>query len=690
MERAISQLSEKLRHPSDLQTRLETTGKMAREQCEHHRGNLTKMISKCYSLILGSSQSISELEQHVRSFIENKDKNVDVLRDFFSLIRDSKTVKLVCLAHSNLCRVIEFGEKLKTIGDPIATADMEVYHSRVYEAEDFGCKLEMYKTDISREDYIEVSKALNTIEKNSLDFTAKILEIVEDFIGNHEVMGKIVEVVEKEEKRDEVTRRVQEGERSSDPVLREMYRMYRMYVTRKPKQLRDKVVKAVEVSVESKFERLRHEEIFVNKLDFVVRDLEFIKENMELRFYPFDDMLMLYHRRLKRFLDENTSRLDAGEILAIIEYVGNYYSTVESKFNKIADALGRKLLENETELLERYTLTVQGKLKEWITNITRMEVDKFYSRSEEPPRDEEDRLISPGFISLLQIIRMQLEPIAFNKRIFAHVTRTVVGCCGVFKDALLEAMDKDFRASCEMSSKAGYEDFCIMFGNSGLKITQYITSLPQCQNDEVRELGNIFLDILRASNTFLSEFIIYSCQPAIDKVFTAEWYDNSVTKVIVLTLRDFLDDYRNTMSEYSFVTFIHDLCNSVTLAYMKQLGRRRAVVTPDFGRALKSDHTRLCEVMCEYGDSEDVKTCLSPMLKIIPLIESRNDDLFVVELKALKMVYPDIKRSFIKTIVKKRQDLADEDKKRLIGRLRECFEDVVSKEKTIFSRLFSL
>ena len=105
---------------------------------------------------------------------------------------------------------------------------------------------------------------------------------------------------------------------------------------------------------------------------------------------------------------------------------------------------------------------------------------------------------------------MQLEPIAFNRRIFARITRTVVKYCEIFKENLVEAMDKDFKSSCDMTIRAGYENFCIMFGNSGLKITQYITSLPQCRDEEVRELGNVFIDILKASNTFLSDFMVHS------------------------------------------------------------------------------------------------------------------------------------------------------------------------------------
>lgn len=648
------------------------------------------MISKCYSSIVNVSKRIYALEKHLKDFVGNKDRNVRVLKDFFSLVKDYRSVKMICLAHSNLCKVIEFSDRLKGIEDPVVTEDIIAYHTKVYDAEDFGCQLDMYNSDISHDDYIEVSKALNTIEKNSLDFTAKILEICEEFIENHEVMNKVVQIVEKEESRDDLTRKVQEGENSEDPVLRELHKMYRMYTSRKPKMLKDKVIKSIEVSVKSKFDKLRDEEIFVNKMDFVLNDLSFIKENIRLSFYPFDDILILYHNNLKLFLDENTERLDAGEILAIIEYVGNYYNTIESRFNKIADALGRGLLSNETELLEKYTRTAQDKLKEWIMNINRIEIEKFYARNEDLSRDEEDKLISPGFVSLLQIIRMQLEPIAFNKRIFAHITRTITKYCEVFRENLVEAIEKDFKPSCEMSSKAGYEDFCIMFGNSGLKITQYITSLPSYHNDEVKELGDIFIDILKASNTFLSEFIIYACQPAIDKIFTDEWCDGSVTKVVLLTLQDFLSDYQNTMSEYSFITFIHELSTSIVLAYMKQLGRKRAIIASECSKILKSDHTKLYELLSNYGDKEDVGTCLSPILKIIPLMETRNDDLFIVEVKSLKLIYPDIKKSFIKTVIKKRQDLYEDQKKALTDRLKECFADEASKEKTIFSRLLNL
>ena len=46
------------------------------------------------------------------------------------------------------------------------------------------------------------------------------------------------------------------------------------------------------------------------------------------------------------------------------------------------------------------------------------------------------------------------------------------------------------------------------------------------------------------------------------------------------------------------------------------------------------------------------------------------------------MIYPDIKRSFVKTIIKKEtKPYRGDEKRRLIDRLKECFEDVMSKEE---------
>ena len=197
---------------------------------------------------------------------------------------------------------------------------------------------------------------------------------------------------------------------------------------------------------------------------------------------------------------------------------------------------------------------------------------------------------------------MQLEPISFNKQIFAHITKTIIKYCNIFKDELINVMEKDFLPSVQMKSKAGYEDFCIMFGNSGLKLTQYITSLPQCQSPEVRELGTTFINILRASNKYLSQFVIETCYPVTKDLFTEKWYKDDIVKVLIITVKDFLMDYKITMSDYTFMTFIHELANSLSLTYLKQLGSKKSKILDQCASRLKNNYLKIKSILDEFGE----------------------------------------------------------------------------------------
>lgn len=690
MDKSINELSEKIIYPSDLQTKIDNIERNVKDLYIYNENILTGKITRCHNMLRDVDSDIKRLEGLYEGFIKDKDKNTKILNDFLVLIKDYKLVKSVCMAHNNLSKVKLFSDKLNTIEQPLRDNDLEIYHSKVYANEDFMYDLEYYNHGIGREDYIDVSRAINTINKQILEFEGEFLNEVQDFIENWEVLEKIQRIVEKEEKRDELTRQAKEGEKSDTPVLREIYKLNKRYVVRQPKELKKKSINTIRESIKNKFSKLRGDVLFVKKLGFVNEDLIFIKEKIHLDFFTFDDFLKEYHNGLRRLLEDKSSLMDAGEILAVIEFVADYYNNIESNFKKIADALGPRILSNENDLLEKYTLTAEQKLKEWITNITKIELDKFNMRNEAISKDEEDRLISPGFVSLLQIIKMQLEPIAFNKKIFSHITFTIVKYCDNFKNQLIEAMKKDFLPSVQMKSKPGYEDFCIMFGNSGLKLTQYITSLPQCQSPEVRELGNTFISILQASNMYLSKFVLYTCKSVLDKIFTDRWYNEDIIKVVIITLKDFLSDYERTMSDYSFITFLHELSTSISLSYLKQLAKSDTMISQGCTSRLKGDYVKLKQLLEDYGDKDDITKCLSPILKIIPLIESRSSDLFITEVKSLVLIYPDIKRRFVKTIINKRNDLIAEEKKVFTNRLKECFGENLPTERTIFSKLFGL
>ena len=686
---ALEELSEKIKYPSDLNSKIESIQANVKDLFFYNQNLLSNKIITCHTILRDIEEDILKIEAMYKEFLKNKDKNIKILNDFLVLIKNYTTVKMICVTHSNLLKVKYFSEKMSTLYDPIVNDDLDTYHSKIFELEDFMYDLEYFNHDLSREDTIEVSKAISHIKKQILDFNCKLLELGEDFISNYEIFPKVCEIIRKEEKRDQITNLAKKGEHSDEPISKEMYKLYKKYIKRTCKNITERIKNSIKSSIKNKFKKLEEEQIFVKKLYFVTEDLKLIKERFNLDFFSFDEFLKEYHINLKHLLDKKSNYLDAGEILAVIEFVTDYYNNVESTFGKIADSLGDKLLENEEVLLDKYTKIAEQKLKEWISNITKIEVNKFYMRNEEISKDEEDKLISPGFVSLLQIIKMQLEPISFNKQIFAHITKTIIKYCNIFKDELINVMEKDFLPSVQMKSKAGYEDFCIMFGNSGLKLTQYITSLPQCQSPEVRELGTTFINILRASNKYLSQFVIETCYPVTKDLFTEKWYKDDIVKVLIITVKDFLMDYKITMSDYTFMTFIHELANSLSLTYLKQLGSKKSKILDQCASRLKNNYLKIKSILDEFGEKNDVNA-LSPLLKIIPLIDCKSVDLFVEEVKSLQYVFPDIKRKFVKTIISKRKDLTEDEKKDFTLRLKECFGEILPTEKTIFSKFLGI
>lgn len=687
-EKALKEISEKIKHPSDLINKIKSIQNENNELFYYNESCLSSKILKFQTLFKQIVEDITKMEEMYSNFLKDKNKTVKILNDFLILIKNYKTVKTICIAHSNLLKVQLFTEKLNSIYDSVQNDDIEIYHSKVFDLEDFMFDLEFYNHDLNREDSIEVSKSINHIKKEILNFNCILLTITEDFMENFDQFPKITKIIEKEEKRDELTELAKEGETSTKLIPNEIYILYKKYIKRINKNIKEKVINSLKSSIKNKFNKLKSDEYFVKKLSFVNEDLIKIYNNLNFKFFKFDDFLKEYHLNLKNLLDEKSSSLDAGEILAVIEFVGEYYENVEGIFKKISDSLGSRLLENEDQLLDKYTITAENKLKEWISNITKIEISKFFLRNEEISKDEEDKLISPGFVSLLQIIKMQLEPISFNKKIFAHITSTIIKFCNIFKDELVNAMEKDFKPSVQMKSKPGYEDFCIMFGNSGLKLTKYITSLPQCQSPEVRELGNTFISILRSSNFYLSNFILETCKPVLKDLFTNKWYDEDICKTLVITLKDFLQDYKATMSDYSFITFIHELSTSLACKYLIQLGNKDAKILDFCTVKLKQDFLKIKKALELFGEKEDILNSLQPILKIILLIDCKSSDLFVEEVKSLKYVYPDIKRKFIKNIINKRRDLSEDEKKQFIFSLKDCFGEIIATEKTVFSKIF--
>lgn len=391
---------------------------------------------------------------------------------------------------------------------------------------------------------------------------------------------------------------------------------------------------------------------------------------------------------MKNFFDQKLQEKKPEDILGLIEFKSFYYFSIQKDFDRIPESLGPSLIDNEPDLLQQYTEITSIKLKAWIDNISSSEIQKFISRDPEMDRDEHNKLVSTGFINLLQLVKAQLEPISFNERMFLFLTDVIKEKCKVFEENINSALKNEFKAVLEGKRLHGFEDYCIIFGNSGLRLTQYVSSLPFFHSDEVRELQQTFLGILKSSNNVLSDYIIHTCKPAFSTIFTEKWKGKQ-QEVVLVTLEDFLEDYCLSMTEYMLTTFICELSTKICETYIKELSTSETPLNIKVAEQIKVDVARFIELFKKYTVENEFVEFISRILKFSQLIEIVSGDLFIVQVKMLIMSSSDVSKSFVENIISRMADMDQNEKDFVLAALPELFAKKKAKKKTLMSRLLN-
>lgn len=249
VEKVIMDLSEVLRQPSDIDSKLEMLEAEAKDNYEIHQNKFNTKISNAYSQIKNLNNNFDKLKLNLKLFENKKNQNIQILEDFSALIKDYKTISSICVAHQRFFKIKNFIEKLNNINDDLTDDDLLVYHNRVYQDEEFACELQQYNYELLPDDLSRVENAKEIIQKKSLEFTLILMELIKDFINNYKSISHINEIVDQEEKRDELTRMAIEGDKGKDPVLTQVAKMYPRYITRNVKNLKIKLIKVIKSSI---------------------------------------------------------------------------------------------------------------------------------------------------------------------------------------------------------------------------------------------------------------------------------------------------------------------------------------------------------------------------------------------------------------------------------------------------------
>lgn len=672
MVKSLSELSEKLKHPSDIDNKIEAI-------ISSCRNNIEVQESKTIALFNSQLYSISQISDKIKNtgkvasrIKEMKLEGLNIIQNSESALKDYGSIRSVVYAHKNFVATKNFIKNLESVEDPIDEEDLEKYHKIVYKKEEFLYDLIWYKNNLNEDDLKRIELKIDALKKTIMEFTTILFKIMGDFATYAPYFQKISNIVAIEEKRDHVTIKAKEGESNNDIVSRQYYLENLKYTKRDVKGLKDKLINVIQSSIRNKFESLKKDKEYILKMDNIFEDYQKISQ-YQLSFYSLNDFLRYYHACLKDFILFKLKEIEPEDILGIIEFKATYYETLKKDYEKDSEKIGKALIDNEPELLEKYAQAVTIKLKSWIDNITNAEIERFKIRESSINRDEEGKLISPGFINLMQIIKAQLEPVKYHKKVFGSVLKVLKEKCNGFKDAIAATMHKEFKLSAENKGLPGFEDYCIMFGNSGLKLTQYFGTLDFFQGNDSRELQSIFLEILKISNGLMCNFVIQTCLPVISKVFTDEWVEKNLSQVFVVTLDDFLQDYVKTLAAYAFTTFVCDLCRKIYTCYKIQLKSAKIVLNTKTGRYLKKDYEKLINLFSKFLPEEDFIDNIKPIIKLLPLVDENSGEVFIVEARSIILSDSSIDKAMILNILDKKSEMGSQDKNYIVQHMNELF-----------------
>lgn len=685
---------------------------------KQHSANIRSLNSKMQDL----SKRFNNMKNDISESRMLLKKIYSTQANFSSLIENYESIKTLFTAFINMKRTIKYALKIQNVENESEKISLENLRKK----DKLRWKLVFYSKDLNKNEYLHIKPIIDQLDKEFNEWECEVLKYADNFFSGKVDDSELEDVLKALNIVHEIDEETYIAKKGRDGSIKEPKKEYFTYTFNDEPfkfPIRDTVIvnniqdshillKKTDNSfcrvfynenihlptrnvsnLKTRFiKNLMHTLAKQDVLD-ILSDLKKIIHFSEYFSNQTDDNIfhfihqMLIHKLQKDF-DE------ASEILSIIHFSSSYDKLVRS-----VNIFFKEELVNLQHLKSMYLTRIKSKLAIWIENITSAEIKQLKERSSIPNKDEEDHFISSNFINLLKIVKETLEPVSFDYDLYNFIVLTIIQDIKHFKDGLIQTLDNEYQKNVT-NTTSGFEEYCICIGNSGLKLTQYISSICECedssmqqtntnQSDTGREnnlsdLGQIFLSITQHTNTLLSKYVIFTLKPAIKKLFTRAFYDDhqSILRPIKATLSDFLEDYRETMNEYVFVTFLNDLIDHLRNSYFNQMIKKKSIIYQTLPDYIEKDEKGINRTIAKFCFDENVRIDLNV---IKPILTVTSTESFISELQKIKYEI-DLKKEFLKSIIKKRTELNSEERRDLNDAINSMYyEQEPKKKKGFFS-----
>ncbi|KAI7868607.1 exocyst complex component Sec6-domain-containing protein [Spinellus fusiger] len=705
-EIALAKLSELLKHPDDLNTKVGPLARrLAKEKAsidaQLNTGVQTQLdnVQECLETLSLSSENNNKVKANMWKI----DK---LCHDAQSMIKDFPRINKVSQVHQNFVATQEkvkafqaLYQRLHDIEHMFTPMKRDIFapqtnllhvHYELFKLEEFRDQTMHQARDSPHDVIITLKTYFRRVDVLSDDFThhlwalaRHLLDLVDEGLGASVV--SLIKIIECEEYADEKALAARQAQTSHQDM--QGHKKWRL-AEGNPRTIKSYRVEFFEQIHQSIVERFDQELAPYREAgdwsgaleitDFIFNDLELVFDQVVPKFPAkykiFPHFVLEYHRHTYEMLNGMVDQdLDAGTILRLLRFVRDYYTTMSTRLGVTEELLEPQLLDGQEQaLVDEYLKLVRSKLAEWTSNLMSSESRDFVGRESPPEMTSDGKYGMAGAVDMFQIINQQID-VAAEANQGKLLYLVVYECHKVMKDSQSfwkKLLVSEMRRQIEQPEDVpeGFVEYVMALANDQIKCSDFteailkrITPLVEAKyktqvEDKLSVCVNGYLQIAASAREVLLEVTFNDIKSVFEDLFTARWYDQPLVPSVIETLKDYCDDYAH-LNNYLFSKLVSDMLDRFLMLYLEAMRHKNARFRMETCLDKIQNDVRLSfNFFAKYNPVEELEERFDVIEKVHTLLESNRRMIFV-DYYSLRQAYPDVPLAFVEDVLSKRDDL---------------------------------
>ncbi|OMJ28451.1 Exocyst complex component SEC6 [Smittium culicis] len=615
---AIQRLAKLLKHPDDLQFKLEGIKSKLTQEKMLIDAQLSADVQRHFDDVQEGLDLLFSTEDQINKVKVDMKKVDKLCSDAQGFISNYDRIKKISIAHKNFEQTELFYQKFRSFNQQCenisimlknANNDIEkfdfnllIMHYQINKLESFRRQAIALTENCEDDVRMTLSEVFLDFENLSEAFEFFIWQVASrlyDLGANqkYNIIVHLLKVIESEESNDAAIVKEKEhkalessrgliGSISFNSLSGNKVSKSDMKLKNYKKKFFETIHKIVSDRMHEFFTEVIMDDDEINKTtELVIDDLLFVAENIVPCVPPsyglFDVFLNQYHLTVVEKVKEmSSSEMDGRSILNILSLARQYQSKMRKDLGIPKEKLQPPLLEGREEKLSNdYLDLVRSKISEWITNLMTTETEEFLERPKPPEIGENNQFVMQGSIIMFEIINQQVD-LAIESMRGKLVCDVVYECNKIFAvtnkkwKMLIEAESKKQIENPEEVAE-GLVDYIMALSNDQLRCVEFSEAIQTRLCDQLSrayqeklstELGSAmegFMDVAQRSVSALSDIVFSDLRQIFAALYTPDWYQQDLLQPVIETLRDYCSDFRDHLHEFLFMRLMQELLERI-------------------------------------------------------------------------------------------------------------------------------